>query len=216
MFQESAKLHFLCKCSVGGGSSNVKGRMFGIGCLLDDRHALTARHVWAAIQREYTWPVVLKYDGLYECQVVYEQRDADLLILKATEKIDDCEFNQPTRYPQLSANDAFLGKTVGSIASLRIQDLDTENSYTYFSMSSLSMFMRGTEGKARHIAMTGSLVQKGFSGGPVFEENGDIIGVLIQALTFPLDRSNPDLSIATLPIMSAIFPYREEMAKSLL
>jgi hypothetical protein len=215
MFQESAKLHFLCKCNVGGGSPDVKGRLFGMGCLLDNYHVLTAWHVWGGIQQEYAWPVVLKYDGLYKCQIVFEQQDADLLIIKTTEKITDCELNRPSRYPQLSANTPFLGKTVGSIALLNTQEVDGEKSYTYFSMSCLSMFMGGTQGKACHIAMTGSLIQKGFSGGPVFEENGDIVGVLIQSFRFSLDRSTPDLSIATLPIMSTIFPYREEMANSM-
>ena len=61
------------------------------------------------------------------------------------------------------------------------------------------------------MVLTGGLIQKGFSGGPVFEENGNIIGVLIQSLRFPLDLDFPTISIATMPIMSAVFPYRDDI-----
>lgn len=69
--------------------------------------------------------------------------------------------------------------------------------------------------KALHIAMTGGLIQKGFSGAPVFDEDGDILGVLIQSLRFPLDPDVAHLSITTMPIMSAVFPYRDEIVSLL-
>ena len=215
MFEESAKLHFLCKCNVGGGSPEVQGKLYGMGCLLDQNHVLTARHVWSTIKPGYGWPVVLKHDGLYKCQVVFEDQDADLLVIRATEKVVACELTPPPKYPNLTVNAPFIGKTVGSMASLKVHGLDNEEGSTYFSMSSLSMFMSGTPGKALHIAMTGSLIQRGFSGGPVFEENGDILGVLIQSLRFPLDPSNPSVSFTTMPIMSAVFPYRAEIVSLL-
>lgn len=215
MFEESTKLHFLIKCSVGGGSHNIKGKLHGMGCLLDEHHVLTAWHVWREIRQEYTWPVVLKYDGLYKCEIVFEQQDADLLVLKTTEKLVDVESSPPGRYPKVSVNTPFIGKTVGYLASLQIREPDMKEGYTYFSMSCLSMFMRDPPGKAVHIAMTGGLIQKGFSGGVVFEESGDVLGVLIQSLRFSLDPDSPTSSITTMPIMSALFPYRDEIVSLL-
>ncbi len=215
MFEEAAKIHFLSKCSVGGGSPGVTGKLHGMGCLLTDNHVLTAWHVWREIQQKYAWPVVVKYDGLYRCELVFEQRDADLLVLKAVEKKVDVTSAPPSRYPRLSAGTPFLGKTVGYLASLRIQEPDYKGDHTYFSPSCLSMFMRDTPGRAVHVALAGGLIQKGFSGGPVFEENGDVLGVLIQSLRFSLDPNNPTLSVATMPIMSVLFPYRDEIAGSL-
>lgn len=112
MFEESAKLHFLCKCNVGGGSPQVRGKLYGMGCLLDQNHVLTARHVWSKIQPEYSWPIVLKHDGLYKCQVVFEDQDADLLVIRATEKIVACELAPPLKYPNLTVDAPFIGKTV--------------------------------------------------------------------------------------------------------
>jgi len=53
---------------------------------------------------------------------------------------------------------------------LKIPEAENEEQYTYFSTSCISMLLRGTAGKAVHMVLTGALIQKGFSGGPVFEE----------------------------------------------
>ena len=198
---------------MGGGSRDVKGKFYGMGCQLDGEHVLTARHVWQEIRERYAWPVALTADALYKCEPVFEQEDAELLVLRATERVQEIESSRLTHYPKVSSKPAFPGKTVDYLAKLEIRELDS--SHTYFSTSSLSMLMRGAGGKALHIAMTGGLVQKGFSGGPVFDEDGDVLGVLIQSLRFPLDPKVPHLSIATMPVMSALFPYRDEIVSLL-
>ncbi len=77
MFEEATKLHFSLRCSVGGGSRDVKGKFYGMGCQLDGDHVLTARHVWQEIRERYAWPVALTADALYKCDPVFEQEDAD-------------------------------------------------------------------------------------------------------------------------------------------
>src|SRR2546423_2168489 len=126
MFEEATRLHFLLKCSVGGGSRGIKGKLHGMGCQLDNDHVLTAWHVWREIRQKYMWPVVIKADGLFKCEVAFEQHDADLLVLRATEKIKEVESRRPSRYPKISGSSLFLGKTVGYLASLRIKELKGE------------------------------------------------------------------------------------------
>jgi|SRR5215218_876698 len=213
MFEEATRLHFSLKCSVGGGSREVMGKLYGMGCRLDHEHVLTARHVWREIQERYAWPVALTDDGLYKCKPVFEQHDADLLVLRATELLEEVNSDKPIRYPKISSKPVFLGKTVGYLATLNIREL--ESSRTYFSTSSLSMLMGEPGRKGLRIAMTGGLIQKGFSGGPVFDEEGDVLGVLVQSLRFPLDPDVPHLSITTMPIMSALFPFRDEIVSLL-
>src|ERR1051326_2624391 len=153
MFEEATRLHFSLRCSVGGGSRDVKGKLHGMGGQLDGKHVLTALHVWRGVRERYAWPVALTADGLYKCEPVFEQEDADLLVLRATERLKEIESDRPTRSPKVSSNPLFLGKTVGYLAKLEIPEFD--GSHTYFSASSLSMFMRGAGGKALHIAKIG-------------------------------------------------------------
>ncbi len=207
MFEDAAKLHYAALGHVGGGSRHVKGELYGKGCWLSEKHILTARHIWLGLKDSFEWPVAIRHDGLWKCEIVFEQANADLLLMKTVTKLDNAELSQPNRYPGISANRPFLGRTVGYLASLNVPEGDKENKHTYFSMSCISMFLPNSSVKAVHYALTGGLIQKGFSGGPVFEENGDMLGILIQSLRFPVDPENPILSFATMPIMSAVFPF---------
>jgi hypothetical protein len=211
MFADSAKLHFLTCCDVGAGSRDVRGQIFGKGCWLSETHVLTALHVWREIRDEYEWPVAIRYDGLYRCEVVFEQADADLLVLEAVAKLEHADIAQPAKYPGISSNQPFLGKTVGYLASLKVPKGGVTDHHTYFASACVSMFMKTGSSKALYLALTGGLIQRGFSGGPVFEENGNVVGILVQSLRFPVDLDNPMLSIATMPIMSALFPHRNEI-----
>ncbi|MDX6289986.1 MAG: Trypsin-like peptidase domain [Blastocatellia bacterium] len=207
MFLESAKLHFSTQAHVGGSSANKNAIMYGKGCWLSKTHLLTACHIWRQVRQEYDWLVAIRYDGLYKCAIVFESAEADLLLLKIDKKLADADLSIPQQYPPLSSRKSFLGQTVGYIASLKIPA--NENSgHTYFSMASVSMLMDGGQGVLR-FALTGGLIQKGFSGGPVFEQNGDVVGILIQSLQFPLDPKDPRSSIAIVPIMSPVFPFRD-------
>lgn len=73
----------------------------------------TAWHVWREIRERYAWPVALTDHGLYKCEPVFEQHDADPLVLRATEKFKEPESEKPVRYPKISSKPVFLGKTVG-------------------------------------------------------------------------------------------------------
>lgn len=215
MFTEAARLHFQTCCDIGGGSPNVHGKLFGKGCWLSDKHVLTALHVWQGISDDYEWPVAIRHDGLYKCEIAFEQADADLLILRTVEKLKHANLHQPVKYPGISANQAFLGKTVGYLATLKVPNACDTESHTYFASACVSMFMQTGASQGLYFALTGGLIQRGFSGGPVFEANGDIIGVLVQSLRFPVDPQNPTLSITTIPLMSPVLPYRSEILSAL-
>jgi len=215
MFSESARLHFQTCSDIGGGSRRAIGKLFGKGCWLSDRHVLTALHVWRHISDTYEWPVARRYDGLYKCEIAFEQANADLLILRTVEKLEHAEFSKPFKYPGISANPAFLGKSVGYLATLKVPNGGVTDHHSYFSSACVSMVLKSDSSKAPYLALTGGLIQRGFSGGPVFEENGDIVGVLVQSLRFPLDLENPMLSIATMPIISPTLPHRKEILSAL-
>jgi len=135
MFSNSAKLHFATKCHVGGGSVKGNLKLYGIGCWLNENHVLTAGHVWHKISEKHEWPVAIRYDGLYRCEIIFDQSDSDLLLLKAASKIADASLSRPEAYPSLSPIRPFLGKTVGYLASLKIPEAENEEQYTYFSTS---------------------------------------------------------------------------------
>ena len=142
MFSTSARLHFQTSSDIGGGSRTAVGKLFGKGCWLNDSHALTALHIWRQISDVYEWPVARRYDGLYKCEIAFEQTDADLLILRTIEKLKHVDFSPPPNYPGISANQVFLGKSVGYLATLKIPKGGVTDHHTYFSSACVSMVMK--------------------------------------------------------------------------
>lgn len=213
MFLESAKLHFSTQAHVGGSSSNGRGRTYGKGCRLSETHLLTASHVWQQAKQEFEWPTAIRYDGLYRCEIAFEHAGADLLLLRIDKKLTDSDLVVPDQYPKLSTRKPFPGQTVGYIASLKIPG-DENSGHTYFSMASISMLVKSQPGTLR-FGLTGGLIQKGFSGGPIFEQNGNVVGIIVQSLQFPLNPADSRWSIAIMPIISCIDPLRDELLKHL-
>src|SRR4051812_24450569 len=87
MFADACRAYWQLNCQVGGGSRSVEGNLHGMACLLDNRHVLTARHVYTETQARYSWPVVLKHDGLFRCELALESAAYDLMVLRTTQQI---------------------------------------------------------------------------------------------------------------------------------
>jgi hypothetical protein len=93
-----------------------------MGCVLDDRHLLTARHCWEEISYHYRWPVTLRHNGMFRCEVVFEDARRDIAVLRTIEKISGNDMEPITRYPNLSNEELFLGAPVGFVTSLTLHD----------------------------------------------------------------------------------------------
>lgn len=216
MFQEACKQYWNLSCGVGGGTHTTKGKLHGKGCLLTPNHVLTAQHVWEGIRGRYSWPVVLKFDGLFRCEAVFEAPQQDMLILKATEQLDGTRTGESPKYPVISDQVLGNGASVGIMSSLHLMETPSEsNTYTAFASGSVA-FMQPPDGKLGvSFALSGCVVQKGMSGSPAFRPDGSLVGVFVQTVSFRADYEDPRAPIYTLPVIAPISPIRARILAAL-
>ena len=209
MFSKSAGLFFNCQCSVGGGCSDSprSARIFGIGCLLDENHVLSAAHCWTGIEARFEWPAVMTLHGLFRCELAFCSEESDIMLLRMVEHIQKPpgDFEQPKQYAALSDEHVFLGSQVGTISQLNLLDRQGETSTrTHFSAGFVSMWL--LENRPPRFALSGTVIQKGFSGSPVFLPSGLVVGVLVESLSFRANFLDPQAPIYVLPVISPIHP----------
>lgn len=211
MFTNACRFYWNLVCSVGGGSTTIKGKLHGKGCLLSPNHAITALHTVTDMFQRYTWPLLMKHDGLFKCEVVLESKGLDVALLKTTEKIEDFTLDQPLGYPTIFSSNPFLGLSVGFIGVISLEG-ETENErHTTFSQASTSYFFGDKQSDGLRYALTGGFVQKGFSGGPVFGTNSELIGLIVMSKRFALDMEQPLASLYNLPVMSPLSSLKKDI-----
>jgi hypothetical protein len=217
MFASSASHFFDCSCIVGGGCNGNPpvGIMHGIGCLLDKSHVLTAAHCWTRVKEKYEWPAVGTLDGLFRCEVAFQSEEFDILLLRLLELVkaspSSLALKQPESYAQLGDDQIFLGSQVGFISRLKLQNtLDDTSTHTHFSAAFVSMMLPGSTARGMQnyprFALSGTVMQKGFSGSPVFLPSRSIVGVLVESVSFRANFDDANAPIYVLPVISPIRP----------
>ena len=216
LFTEAYAVYRKLLCQIGGGSPTIEGRLFGSGCLISNHHILTARHVVNTLPDFTEWPVVLKYDGLFQCDILFESSEHDLMILEANRRIATSSQPAPTEFPEFVVGHPKFGSSVGHIARLKSTTEDGRtNSHTYFSPSTVSMYAPSRPDEATMYVLANGIVQPGFSGCPVFGADRTLHGILVQCYQFPIHSENQITQIHSLPIMSPVFPIRAEIDSAL-
>ena len=215
MYIDACRLYGGLNCQVGGGSPTTKGKLHGMGCLISPCHVLTALHTLTQTEILYEWPVVFKHDGLYRCEITLESKEYDVTMLQTTEKLDDADFAPPEGYPSILPSKPFLGLSVGYIAALHLHKPDGEDTrHTCFSQAFVSMLLR-EGGEGERYALSGGIMQPGFSGGPVFTAEGKLVGIVVKSIQFAADAKHPTLSVYTLPVMTSLYPLKDRIEQHL-
>ena len=83
--------------------------------------------------------------------------------------------------------------------------------HSYFAAAFVSMMLRDGDGGMMRYTLSGTVMQSGFSGSPVFRTDGRIVGVLVQSQSFRADFDNANAPIYVLPIVSPILPLKAEI-----
>jgi hypothetical protein len=169
---------------------------------------LTACHVFA--HREY--PTVVLNDGLWKCRAAREWNNLDLALLIAEERVSVRHIaDEPTKFPALSRQIPRLGTSLGYIGWLNIlDDSGNRKGRTYFGQGHVAFFEKGFRGQTL-VAVDGSAVEEGFSGGPAFTAAGDLCGVLVQSLQYAPKLGDYPRQFNSLPLISPIAPIRDEL-----
>jgi hypothetical protein len=216
MFEQAARQHSKWNCSVGGRAT------VGMGCFLSDEIVLSAAHVLSGVERSSDSPCVVHTSGVFRCEILREWSDWDIILLRTVERIKDPAVTKtpnapPEPYPKLSQEKMYIGREVGMFSRLRLADQQGDH-------GSVSIFTSGRVSLGRYpkdenqklmYGLSNTVVQRGFSGSAVFLENGSVVGVLVQTLTFPIDRQNLSFGRYAIPLVSPLYEIREEIGRLL-
>jgi hypothetical protein len=170
------------------------------------------------VQDKYEWPAVVTLDGLFRCDVAFYSEESDILLLRLLERVrkSPTSLEQPERYAQLGDDQIFLGSQVGFISQLKLhKTLDETSTRSHFSATFVSMLLPGKNATHVRFALSGTVMQKGFSGSPVFLPSGSIVGVLVESLSFRANFDDENAPIYVLPVISPVRPVIHALRSAL-
>ncbi len=216
MFQAAARLHYSCNCLVGGATHYSTGHLHGMGCVLDDQHVLTARHCWEEIATSYRWPVALRHNGMFRCEIAFEDARRDLAVLRTVEKISGKDIEPVTRYPILSAAPVGLGTPVGFVSRLTLADDADAASHLHLVVSHISLVLLDQANDVQQLGLSPVTLPTAAAGSAVFLPGGEIVGVVVRHA--PLRAEAPERRGSAggeLPIVAPLLPVLDELRAAL-
>jgi hypothetical protein len=219
MFEQAAQQHFEWHCQVGGISSDENGLCTGMGCFLAANIILSAAHVWESIRNRYEYPLVMHSSGGYRCEVLREWLDWDVIVLRTVHQIQGTDTANKARaaFPPLSKERMYLGREVGMFSRLTtINEQGGRQSQSLFTSSRVSSVqLPKSEKEKLTYGLSNTVVQRGFSGSAVFLQDGSVVGVLVQFISFPIDLENLSWGRYVLPLVSPVYEIRDQIAELL-
>jgi hypothetical protein len=191
MFSDAAELHLNCLARIG---QQLDARTFtpsGCGCALDAAHTLTAWHVVSPTIAAGEQIIVYRRDGVYAACPIWSDDREDLCVLRSTGTIRSDE-NRVESYPALARALPFVGTPVGTVSLLRLpEEFQGYAVHQFFSAGHIAAIFPAHDAESLRLALTPLLVQRGFSGSPVFLQDGSIAGIVTGFLTFRIEPSEP-------------------------
>jgi hypothetical protein len=222
MFEQAAQQHFEWHCQVGGISSDENGLCTGMGCFLAANIILSAAHAWESIRNRYEYPLVMHSSGGYRCEVLKEWLDWDVIVLRTVEQIrhrqgTDTANEARAAFPLVSKERMYLGREVGMFSRLStIDEQGGRESQSLFTSSRVSSVQWPKSEKEKFTyGLSNTVVQRGFSGSAVFLQDGSVVGVLVQCISFPIDLENFSWGRYVLPLVSPVYEIRDQIAELL-
>ena len=213
MFKKACSFYWHLICQIGGGSKSDNRKLHGSGCLLSSEIALSALHILEETSSLYNYPVIFKNDGLYKAKIILELPESDLVLLRCIEQIKSFNLGTAVNFPDLDFPNPTIGTSVGYIAGLHLKDENyIDSRYSFFSQAFISALMKNKKDGISMMLSQG-IVQKGFSGSPVFTNDCKLIGILTNTLQFTFNEGHPMPIIYTLPVMSPLSVNKNEIQK---
>jgi Trypsin-like peptidase domain len=205
MFADACDRYAPLVCNVGGGSDREPGVRIGAGCLLSPRHVLTALHLVRPLPAKLSWPVVEKYDGVFRCEVTYEDAREDLAVLTTTDPIAPERGEAPAEFPVLPAGGPLrLGTAVGYITWLKLPKEAGRAWSFHFAASTVSLLLPASNQVGPRYVLGDDVAQKGVTGSAAFTPAGELCGVVVRTLALPADPADKLPRVSTRPVMTGV------------
>ena len=208
MFSLAAPKYWSWYCHVGGSSDAGAGKIHGLGCRLGPKHVLTAAHVF----EQYAFPTALLTDGLWKCSVERDWPSLDIALIRVETPLKKKgQSEEISEFPDLATRIPQMGTSLGYIGWLKLLDESGQSKgRTYFGQGHVAFFEKGLRGQTL-LAVDGSAVEEGFSGGPAFTPDGILCGVLVEALQYAPKLGERGRQVNALPLVSPIASIRNEI-----
>jgi len=133
------------------------------------------------------------------------------MILEAKRIIKPYTFPAVPSFPSIFPVAPSWGLSVGCLTDVDLDSSDGKRcSYTAFSPASISIMSNDL---GVFFTLSGGLIQKGSSGGPVFTPDASLVGVISGTMRFSLNAGHHVPVVPILPVMSALWTIRDAVAK---
>jgi hypothetical protein len=214
MYSKACSIYDYLVCRIGFNSKQDDNFDFkGLGCLLDNKYIITAAHVINSLNKS-NLSAVCKYDGIYRFDVIYYSSEYDISILKTVEKIYALDTTKKVSEPiAIYKNIPSVGLSVGYMGHFIYNEVFNEKTSTIcFSQAYISFRDCTSYSKTSlFLGLSGGITQQGFSGGPVFTINGELVGVMSKLAPYIFDYDNPLKPLNSIPIITSLYPVYSEI-----
>ena len=210
MFRESYKLYWGCLSHVGSN-----GRTYSLGCAISPHHVLTAAHVISTAITEDPPPMATMGTSIFRAEVVFNDAELDLAVLRtgvAVYEHKSCH-RLPARFPLISTAMPTPGTSVGFMGSVTRPETDADDREDIGLITGALSFLVKESQSGLRLAISGGFAQEGFSGTAVFDQKGDLLGVMVQTMQFRAGLRSRVPYMVNMPIMAAISPIADKLQK---
>jgi len=192
--------------SVSWLAATRSGMARGQVVLIHDRLAITALHVVRA-----GGTAVGRWDGLWNTKTVLTDEAQDLAVVVLEERLQTgtLGFEAPTVFPSISAIPAAWGDDVAVMGNFeRMHSGETETQSHQMVTRGIISYLRANP---LRWAVHGAFAEPGFSGGPVFRANGELVGI-VTSVTSTASLTDAAVPMA-FPLMSPLFQHRQRISQ---
>jgi hypothetical protein len=188
--------------------------MYGVGCVLDENHLLTAAHV---LKPGSGFIAAIVGQALVRCEISFESKEFDICLLRMVEPLNGRWENVKT-FPRLSSGAVSLGTSVAFFSPVSlfrqpekvVEETATQGQF-HLTTGTVSMVLPPDEiNRQEKYLISTPIAQKGFGGSAVFLADGTVVGVVIQMLVFQAEN-DPFAPAYRLPVMSPILTLRKQI-----
>ena len=209
MFASACKLIEPCLCQIFGVKPDDEIVVMGAGCLLAPNLVISARHLFTDAVKAGGELRISNRAGTYSADLVWKDPVLDVAVFRTTASLSKTDQTTPTSFPKLATVLPEQGMLVGYMATLRREGGPVRNN-KYFSSGFVSHLSHLNSPAVNYVLGAG-FMEGGFSGGPVFQSDGSLIGVLVCA--FQIASQGLDtITFCAFPEFASVAQIRNKIA----